>query len=178
VIPLEPMREMVVSLTDRLQAVYDWEPMPEMGLSSREMMAYLILSISPGRIAGVDEIRQTFNETTQSLNSTLTGVRLLTLSLKAISYQKHIPAFIIAMQMRARMRSKTAQDALSSMNGALVALGPVTRTDSYNDNGRLITSAVTDLRLSFGVNIPLTDDDGGIIETVNGNDVVPVTVTP
>lgn len=178
-IPRAALKELVAE-TSRLATIWDSEEMPFLGGDSDGPNAYAELSIVSYAAVFVDEYRQAYNATTGALDTQLYGYRLLTLGVKMRSFDVGSHPADLCERVRWRLRTVSARAIFARAGLALVRAGGVSlyneRADAEDSPTRLIAVGTFDIQFAMVVVDNPQDDDGRIIESVNGGGEIPLTV--
>lgn len=176
-IPRAEILELVKGVTKKA-ARWDGDAEEQLGIWKSQESGYIELSISAYRSIGVDEYRQAFDAKTNQLSSTMSGVRVFTLTCKCRSFEMGEAPFDILEDLRLGLRTNSARFILTGAGLALVDVPSLTVLPPEEIDNRTAQVAVMDVRLAIAVNSDRAGDDaGGIIQTVNSGGKIPGTVT-
>lgn len=122
------------------------------------------LSLSTAIQVGADDVRNVHNLSTDAIETTVSGNRLATLSLR-IEADAREEAYETAERVRTRLRFRAAHELLKAANISIATIENNQGID-YSWDNRDISACVLDIRLNIGSND--RDADITFIETVNG----------
>ena len=112
---------------------------------------YMSLDIMAYRGWGTDEIRQSYDATTDQLRTLLCGIRQFTLVIRADSFVMDEPGYEILERIRTRLRSGAANELMDEEGLALVKMHPIV-SPSYQADNRPVYRSLMDVEMQFAVN--------------------------
>ncbi len=174
---MHELKKLVWQLTRTDWAPNGWEviwlhePLPFEGLRNGALGAYVELNITNFRSLGEDDYRQAYIAASDSMQSTLYGLRIFTLSMDCRSFSLDAPAFDILEAVRVRLnnrRSAEVNEAMRSVGIAWVRSHPIVTlsADKQDVDLRMIWRNVLDVEFSWVSASFSTDDAGGYVKTV------------
>lgn len=164
--PRAELRELVQRLAD-IGTIWEGDAEPAMGRKSGRPGSRVKLDVKGVHRKGVDEIRATYDQATDSMRQSSNGYRLWSLTIRSESLDANAPGYDVLEDIIARLSWPTTLDELRSMGLAFVRNGDVIPIDYTIDN-RSCYAAIVEVTLASVKVLQISDDPGGIIKTVNG----------
>lgn len=130
---------------------------------------HVVLKLATAIQVGEDEARGVWNATSQMVETTFSGNRLATLSLRIESNNRE-EAYETAERVRTRLRFRAPHELLKAANISIATVEQNRNVDYAWDN-RDISACIIDIRLNIGSND--RDEDVTTIDTLNTTGVVP-----
>jgi hypothetical protein len=162
-----------------------WETDPR-GMISDTDRADVSLEVFSMSALAVDEHRVVYNLPGQPANSLTTseiGNRTIVITLRAEAFDKSVEASELIDAIRTGIRAETVTAQLNAINLAYVWSEQATRVRVTVDE-RVVNTAIADFTFAgiaqqvTSVVIDGSGAEGGWIQTVDGNNIVPGTLTP
>jgi len=178
-IPQAELADLVTRLTSQDYTVnWDGDPQPFVAPVQGGPGVHIVLGIKGNTAIGVDEERRTDvvvgGVPVQRVETC--GNRKFLLTVKIESATWDVQTWDVAEVLRTRIRSSASRAFLQAAGLALSTIGPFQSLGGTWDN-RAVDVGYLELTFCWAATDVQTENDGGVIETVNGDDVVPGTVT-
>lgn len=169
--PREEFRTLVESLLDDIPVIWDGCPVPFVGPRNGRPGTILSLDVKRVKKIGKDRVRKTWNPQAAGGQGAFQlesgGQRLYFMLFKVKSFSFDVPGYDPLEDLRLKFRCPSTLAVLQSMNVAFVDAGDVIPID-FNTDNRPEFAAVCEFQFAFAASQAVTDDPGGVIETVNG----------
>lgn len=184
-LPRAQILDLVSNLCNRLPARWDGDAERQLGIFENRPSAKIDLFVTSYSTIGQDEYRQQFDSVQQTLQSNYCGNRKCTIMVKVTSFDMGKAPFDILDQLRIRLRMaggtfmRTDPTVMAdAVHLSLIRTHPIVVLPNEVVDNRVQYVSTMDVEFAFAINVPADDDGGGIIATVNGNNIVPGTLTP
>lgn len=180
VVDKEGLRTIIASLTDLSDYATSWDLDPErpVGDTDRAKVSLKLMSV---HAIGVDEHRRVYNPPGYPAGSFVTteiGNREIRVTVYAECYDATVEAAELLDQIRTRIRADAVTAQLNAINLALEWAEKTVMLPTVHDN-RLVSAAACDFRFGAIASwVSSVTTAGDWIATVDGNNVIPGTLTP
>ncbi len=177
VLDREGLQAIVAGLTGLSPAATIWalDPEPMIGDQDRARVVMQLFSMES---LGVDEHRPAFGPPGFPADNyviTELGNRTLRITMRAEVFDAEVEAAELLDAIRTGIRTEASTEALNAINLAFVESHPATYV-RYIVDDRHVNAAIADFVFA-GIAQLVSDPNADYIETVNGNNVVPGTIT-
>ena len=168
-IPIAPLKELISGLTGQTVTIVEGEPEPYVAAIDGEPGRYFTLDLDTYATKGVDDYRQMSDPVTGAISYSTNGYRMLTIRVKAISFDINRTAHDMLEQLRMRLRSQTSKMILRPLCLALIDFPGGIQPLSIVADTRELWAATMDIRVAFAPteSASASDDPGGVILTVS-----------
>lgn len=159
--PRAQLRDMITGITEA-KVIWNNEPIPFVGERGGKPGYYVELAVIATKTKGVDDERSVYDPINQVNDVTQISVRIYTVQVKVVSYNKDIPSFDVLDQIRRGLRSDTAHNEYMNIGLALVDWDDSRELAPEVDN-RTSTQSVFSVKFSWSVSVDPGDANGGVI---------------
>lgn len=159
--------EVLITKLAKVQTQWITKPRLDLGRLPGGPYARIILSMTAYRSYGSDEYRQKVDAQGHPTASQISGQRAVTLSMRCESIDPTAESFDILEKVRAKMMSFTTQAFRAANNMSFIRVLSMSVLPSTTFDNRAVSTAVMDMLMGIASNVPVDDDDGATIDTVN-----------
>jgi hypothetical protein len=170
--PRDQFRDIIASLhpTSPVQWVGDPRVFP--GPKNGKPGELLELHVARIRNLGWEDTTRTYDSVLDCQSVLYTGHQVVIVTFRLDSFSFETPAYDTLSRVILKLRRQNTLDALAAIGVAYAKKNDIVPLDLVADN-RPIYSAACDVEFNFLVSETDEQDTGTIVETVNGNNVVP-----
>lgn len=160
-----------------LETVWSTDPRPVLGLTGGPQ-AWMVINITSVVAVAVDDMRMTYNPTTDRNDEHLSGYRILSVQCRVSSLDPDFYPYDALERLRWGTGTTVFQDALRAANLAYVDSSGITLYESRTGGkpaagaakvaDRILMNGVMDLRFGWTAQGAVPNDPGDYVATING----------